>query len=57
MKGENAGRIWVLLAAFWLCPFTVDVVVRAGNGGSLSVVVVDRLGKATWYQTVSIPER
>lgn len=37
--------------------YTVDVVVRAGDGGSLSVAVVDRLGKATWYQTVAIPKR
>jgi len=37
--------------------YNVDVVVRAGDGGSLSVAVVDRLGKATWYQTVAIPVR
>lgn len=37
--------------------YNVEVVVRAGDGGSIAVAVVDRLGKATWYQTVAIPVR
>jgi VWFA-related protein len=37
--------------------YTVDVIVRESEGGSLAVTVVDRLGKATWSQTVAIPER
>jgi VWFA-related protein len=37
--------------------YDTEVVVRAGDGGSLAVAVVDRLGKATWYQTVAIPKR
>ena len=36
--------------------YNVDILVRAGDGGSLAVAVVDRLGKATWYQTVAIRE-
>ena len=37
--------------------YSVEVLVRAGDGGSIAVAVVDRLGKATWYQTVAIPAR
>ncbi len=37
--------------------YNVEIVIRAGNGGSTAVAVVDRLGKATWYQTVAIPVR
>lgn len=35
--------------------YDTEVVVRAGDGGSLAVAIVDRLGKATWFQTVAIP--
>lgn len=37
--------------------YNVEVVVRAGEGGSLAVAVVDRLSKTTWFQTVAIPKR
>ncbi|MDP9193642.1 MAG: VWA domain-containing protein [Acidobacteriota bacterium] len=36
--------------------YTVDVVVRESDGGSLAVTVVDRLGKTAWSRTVAIPE-
>ncbi len=35
--------------------YDTEVVVRAGDGGSIAVAVVDRLGKATWYRTIAIP--
>jgi VWFA-related protein len=37
--------------------YTVDVIVRESDGGSLAVTVVDRFGKATWSQTVAIPKQ
>jgi VWFA-related protein len=46
---------WELNAIPETVQYDTEVVVRAGDGGSLAVAVVDRLGKATWFQTVAIP--
>jgi hypothetical protein len=46
---------WPANAVPEIVQYTVDVIVRESDGGSLAVTIVDRFGKATWSQTVAIP--